>query len=61
MNVFIIFSIMASSLISIMAGEKLTGENYKTWKNNINTILVVDDMKFVLTEECPQEPAANAA
>ena len=48
---------MTSSLISIMAAEKLTGENYTTWKNNINTILVVDDMKFVLIEK----PVANAA
>ncbi|KAA0038165.1 gag/pol protein [Cucumis melo var. makuwa] len=27
---------------------------------NTNTILVVDDLRFVLTEECPQTPATNA-
>ena len=31
-----------------------------TRKSNLNTILVVDDLKFVLTEERPLAPASNA-
>ncbi|XP_022157632.1 uncharacterized protein LOC111024294 [Momordica charantia] len=51
---------MNSSIVQLLASEKLNGVNYSTWKNNLNTILVVDDLQFVLTEECPQTPAENA-
>lgn len=51
---------MSSSLIALLKSERLTGENYTTWKSNLNTILVVDDLRFVLTEECPHIPARNA-
>ena len=34
--------------------------NYASWKNTINTVLIIDDLWFVLVEECPQVPAANA-
>ena len=42
------------------AYEKLNGDNYATWKSNLNTILVIDDLRFVLTEECPPNPNSNA-
>ncbi|TYK29847.1 gag/pol protein [Cucumis melo var. makuwa] len=29
-------------------------------ESNLKTILVVDDLRFVLTDECPQTPASNA-
>ncbi|KAA0035445.1 putative polyprotein [Cucumis melo var. makuwa] len=50
---------MNSSIVQLLAFEKLNGDNYATWKSNLNTILVVDDLRFVLTEECPQTPASN--
>ena len=58
---FMFISAMSSALLSILANDKLTGDNYTKWKNNINAILVTKDLKFVLTEECPPQPAANAA
>ena len=51
---------MNSSIVQLLASEKLNGDNYAAWKSNLNTILVVDDLRFVLTEECPQNPASNA-
>ena len=50
---------MVSPIISILANDKLTGENYVKWKSNINAILVCEDLKFVLTEDCPPKPARN--
>ena len=58
---FMFISAMSSTLLSILANNKLTGDNYTKWKNNINAILVTKDLKFVLMEECPPQPAANAA
>ncbi|KAA0047753.1 gag/pol protein [Cucumis melo var. makuwa] len=50
---------MNSSILQLLASEKLNGDNYVTWKSNLNTILVVDDLRFVLTEKCPQTPTSN--
>ena len=49
---------MSTSIVQL-ASEKLNGDNYGTWKSNLNTILVIDNLRFVLTEECPV-PAQNA-
>ena len=43
---------MSSSIVALLKNEKLTGENYATWKSNLNTILVI---------ECPPIPARNAS
>ncbi|TYJ96447.1 gag/pol protein [Cucumis melo var. makuwa] len=51
---------MNSLIVQLLASEKLNRDNYTTWKSNLNTILVVDDLRFVLTEECPQTLASNA-
>ncbi|XP_038895830.1 uncharacterized protein LOC120083997 [Benincasa hispida] len=51
---------MSTSIIQLLASEKHKGDNYGTWKSNINTILVIDDLRFVLTEECPPSPGLNA-
>ncbi|TYK19580.1 gag/pol protein [Cucumis melo var. makuwa] len=51
---------MNSSIVQLLAFEKLNGDNYAAWKSNLNTILVVNDLKFVLTEECPQTSTSNA-
>ena len=32
-----------------------------TWKSNLNKILVNNDLRFVLMEECPHSPARNAS
>ncbi|KAA0043451.1 gag/pol protein [Cucumis melo var. makuwa] len=51
---------MNSSIVQLLASKKLNDDNYAAWKSNLNTILVVDDLRFVLTEECPQTLASNA-
>ena len=55
------FSAMVSPIISILLNDKLTGENYIKWKSNMNVILICEDLKFVLMEECPPELAKNAS
>ena len=51
---------MSNPILSLLATEKLTSENFVKWKSNMNIALLCDNYKFVLTEECPLEPAANA-
>ena len=48
-------------IISLLASESLTGDNFVEWKSNVNIVIVYDNNRFVLTEECPTEPAANVA
>ncbi|KAA0060254.1 gag/pol protein [Cucumis melo var. makuwa] len=51
---------MTTATLNMLAADKLNGNNYASWKNTINIVLIIDDLKFVLVEECPQVPAANA-
>ena len=51
---------ISSSIVKLHASEKLTGDNYATRKSNRNTILVNDDLRIVLTEECPINLGSNA-
>ena len=48
-------------IIALLANEKLNGDNFVKWKSNMNIVLICENQKFVLTEECPPEPPANAA
>ena len=50
----------SNPIITLLVNEKLTGDNFIKWKSNMNILLVSEDYKFVLTEECPPQPAANA-
>ena len=40
--------------------KNLTGDNFAKWKYDMNIILVLDNLKFVLIEECPPKTAVNA-
>ncbi|EXB30863.1 Retrovirus-related Pol polyprotein from transposon TNT 1-94 [Morus notabilis] len=51
---------MSNPIITLLATEKLDGDNYAKWKSNMNILLVCEDYKFVIVEECPPKPAANA-
>ena len=51
---------MASSFIQLLASDKLNRDNYGKWKSNLNTILVMDDLRFVLMEGCPPVPDSTA-
>ena len=50
----------SNPIIALLANESLTGDNFAKWKSNVNIVLVYENNRFVLTEECPAEPAANA-
>ena len=54
------FFFMNNSIVQLLASKKLNSDNYATWKSNLNTILVVDVLRFVLTEKRPQTPTSNA-
>ncbi|XP_022151295.1 uncharacterized protein LOC111019259 [Momordica charantia] len=51
---------MSASIIALLATEKLNSENYKQLKSNLNIILVINDLRFVLQEERPLAPALDA-
>ena len=48
-------------IIVLLANEKLNGDNFVKWKSNMNIVLIYENQKFVLIEECPLEAPANAA
>ncbi|KAG6503613.1 hypothetical protein ZIOFF_035929 [Zingiber officinale] len=52
---------MGNPIMSLLANNTLAGENFPKWKSNINIVLVSENNRFVLTEECPPIPSANAA
>ena len=54
------FITMNNPFIAILLSEKLNSENFVKWKSNMSIVLICENYKFVLTEECPPEPAANA-
>ncbi|KAL5542695.1 hypothetical protein UlMin_010405 [Ulmus minor] len=51
---------MSNLIIAILGNEKLTNDNFVKWKSNMNIILVCENYKYVLMEECLPAPAANA-
>ncbi|XP_038888159.1 uncharacterized protein LOC120078042 [Benincasa hispida] len=51
---------MTSFLVQLLSSNKHTSDNYATWKSNINTILVIDDLQFILIEEYLPIPSLNA-
>ena len=60
---YLISAIMSSNnpVIPLLANEKLSGDNFVKWKSKINIVLICDNKKFVLIEECPPKPPANAS
>ena len=44
---------------SLLANEKLTGENYMKWKSNLNIVLICENHKFVLTAKTAREKFDN--
>ena len=51
---------MSNPIVTLLSNEQLNGENYAKWKSNMNIILISDDYKFMLLEECPPVPTQNA-
>ena len=60
---YLISAIMSSNnpIIALLANEKLSSDNFVKWKSNINIVLICENQKFVLTEECPPESPTNAS
>ncbi|XP_042065489.1 uncharacterized protein LOC121809005 [Salvia splendens] len=46
---------------AILKEHKLEGHKYIVWKQNLDIVLTAEEYKYVLTTECPPEPAANAS
>ena len=60
---YLISAIMSSNnpITALLANEKPRCDNFVKWKSNINIVLVCENQKFVLTEECPPKPPTNAS
>ena len=60
---YLISAIILSNnpIIALLANEKLSCDKFFKWKSNINIVLICENQKFILTEECPPEPPANAS
>ena len=52
---------MNNPIIAILSSEKLNSKNFFKWKSNMNIVLICENYKFVLTEECPLELFANVS
>ncbi|XP_038887089.1 uncharacterized protein LOC120077266 [Benincasa hispida] len=51
---------MSKAILKLLNADKLNDDNYTSWKNTINTLLIIDDLRFVLVEECLQVPTVEA-
>ena len=60
---YLISTIMSSNnpIIALLTNEKLSGDYFIKWKSNINIVLICENQKFVLTEECPPKAPANGS
>ena len=47
-------------LAIIINQNKLTRPNYVDWKRNLDIVLTTEEYKYILTEEYPDLPTANA-
>ncbi|RVW36992.1 Retrovirus-related Pol polyprotein from transposon TNT 1-94 [Vitis vinifera] len=52
---------MSNPIFSLLASQVLTGENFVKWKSNVNILLINENYHFVLKEDCPPVPPANAS
>ncbi|KAH0658743.1 hypothetical protein KY285_027288 [Solanum tuberosum] len=43
-------------LITILGQKKPVGSNYVDWRRNLDIVLIAEEYKFVLHEECPLKP-----
>ncbi|XP_062114305.1 uncharacterized protein LOC133825366 [Humulus lupulus] len=59
-EVITVMSNSGNPIIALLSLEKLNGDNFMRLKSNLNLMLVSENHKFILTEECPKEPAATA-
>ena len=55
---YLISAIMSSNnpIVALLGNEKLRGVNFVKWNSNINIVVICENQKFFLTDECPSEP-----
>ena len=49
-----------SSLATILTQNKLIGNHFIDWKQNLHIVFTVTDHAYVLTTPCLEEPAVGA-
>jgi hypothetical protein len=49
-----------SPLTTILNKNKLNGLNYIDWRRNLDTVLIVDRHKFIVTQPCTNFSAIDA-
>ena len=49
-----------SATLNMLSADKLNGNYYSSLNNTVNTMLIINDMWFVLINECPQVLVADA-
>ena len=59
MLVYFIQKMSSNLIVSLLTDKTLTGDNFPKWKTNINIILITKNIRFVLTEERPQDPSPS--
>ncbi|XP_024032902.1 uncharacterized protein LOC112095346 [Morus notabilis] len=52
---------MSNPIFALLASQILNGENFVKWKSNMNILLIYEKYHFILKEDCPPVPLANAA
>ncbi|XP_073129712.1 uncharacterized protein [Henckelia pumila] len=52
---------MTNPILLLLSSEILTGEIFAKWKSNMNILLINENYQFVLKEDCPPAPPANAS
>ncbi|XP_038874944.1 uncharacterized protein LOC120067456 [Benincasa hispida] len=52
---------MTNATLNLLNIDKLNNDNDTSWKNTINTMLIIDDLRFVLVEKCSRVPTAGAS
>ncbi|KAH0765678.1 hypothetical protein KY285_001549 [Solanum tuberosum] len=49
-------SIGYSRCMNVKTNQRVLSSNYVDWRRNLDTVLTVEEYKFVLNEECPLKP-----
>ncbi|XP_024027517.1 uncharacterized protein LOC112093412 [Morus notabilis] len=52
---------MSNPIFALLASQILNGENFVKWKSNMNILLICENYHFIVKEDCPPVPPANAA
>ena len=51
---------ISNTIFAFLTSQILTGENFVTWKSNMNILLIRENYHFVRRDDSPPVPPANA-